>query len=36
MEKLGMHFDRDTAHPMSGAPLRVFWITRADWEAQRR
>ena len=36
MEKLGMRFDRDTTHPMSGQRLRVFWITRAEWEAQRR
>ena len=35
MEKLGMRFDRDTTHPMSGARLRVFWITRAEWEAAR-
>jgi RimJ/RimL family protein N-acetyltransferase len=34
MEKIGLHFDRDTVHPLTGRPLSVRSITRAEYEAQ--
>ncbi|MGH7733573.1 MAG: GNAT family N-acetyltransferase, partial [Gemmatimonadales bacterium] len=35
MEKVGMHFLRDTVHPFSGRPLRILHLRRADWEAHQ-
>lgn len=32
MARLGMRFDRDTRHPVTGAALRVLRLRRADWE----
>jgi RimJ/RimL family protein N-acetyltransferase len=31
MEKLGMHFERETVDPSCARPVRVYAITRADW-----
>jgi RimJ/RimL family protein N-acetyltransferase len=36
MERLGMHIERDTTHPESKAPLRVYEITRDEWSATTR
>jgi RimJ/RimL family protein N-acetyltransferase len=35
MQHLGMHVDRDTAHPALGVPLRVYKLLGAEWEANR-
>lgn len=35
MEKLGMTFSRDTLHPYFARPLRIYRISRAEWEAGR-
>ncbi len=35
MERLGMRFDRDTRHPGTGLSLRVFRLSRAEWEAMQ-
>ena len=32
MEKLGMRFERETVDPSCARPVRVYGITRADWE----
>ena len=32
MARLGMRFDRDTVHPTRGVALRVYRLTRAEWE----
>jgi len=32
MEKLGMRFERETVDPSCGRPVRVWEITRSDWE----
>jgi RimJ/RimL family protein N-acetyltransferase len=32
MEKLGMRFERETVDPSCARPVRVYAITRADWE----
>jgi RimJ/RimL family protein N-acetyltransferase len=32
MEKLGMRFERDTVDPSCGRPVRVWEITRSDWQ----
>ena len=32
MERLGMHFDRDTVHPTRGLALRVYRLSRVEWE----
>jgi RimJ/RimL family protein N-acetyltransferase len=32
MERLGMRFDRDTVHPTRGLALRVYRLSRAQWE----
>ncbi len=34
MEKLGMTFERDTARPDDGRPVRVFKITREEWRGR--
>ena len=36
MEKLGMHFDRDTTRPDTGGQLRVFSITGGEWAKRSR
>jgi RimJ/RimL family protein N-acetyltransferase len=36
MARLGMHFDRDTAHPTRGFPLRAYRLSRTDWRATTR
>lgn len=36
MAHLGMHFDRDTRHPTRDIALRVYRLTRGDWEAVTR
>ncbi len=33
MQKIGMHFDRETADPTSGRPVRVYQISRAEYLA---
>jgi RimJ/RimL family protein N-acetyltransferase len=33
MEKIGMRFSGDTTHPYFGVPLRIYRLTRAEWEA---
>lgn len=35
MQKLGMRLDRDTIVPEEGTPVRVFAITRAEWQMRR-
>ena len=35
MEKIGMHFARDTIHPYVDRPLRIYRLTRSEWEAGR-
>jgi RimJ/RimL family protein N-acetyltransferase len=35
MKRLGMRFDRDTVHPTRAVALRVYRLTRADWEKSR-
>ena len=32
MMRLGMRFDRDTVHPTRGLALRVYRLSRAEWE----
>ena len=32
MEKLGTRFERETVDPSCGRPVRVWEITRSDWE----
>ncbi len=32
MARLGMRFDRDTRHPSSGSALRVYRLSRRQWE----
>lgn len=32
MEKIGMAVSRDTVHPYFGRPLRIYRITRTEWE----
>ncbi len=34
MVRLGMRFDRDTTHPTRGVAVRVYRITRRQWESQ--
>jgi len=34
MARLGMRFDRDTRHPTRDLALRVYRLSRADWENQ--
>jgi RimJ/RimL family protein N-acetyltransferase len=36
MEKLGMRLERETIDPSCGRPVRVWEITRLDWEARER
>jgi RimJ/RimL family protein N-acetyltransferase len=36
MQRIGMHFDRDTAHPDGGLPLRVFRLSKQEWVSQVR
>lgn len=36
MRRLGMRVERDTVHPQSGDPLRVYEIFRDDWRARGR
>ena len=36
MVRLGMRFDRDTTHPTRGVAVRVYRITRRQWESQGR
>jgi RimJ/RimL family protein N-acetyltransferase len=33
MMRLGMRFDRDTVHPTRGLALRVYRLSRAEWES---
>jgi len=33
MEKLGMRHDRDAVHPAQGWPLRIFRLSRTEWQA---
>ena len=33
MERLGMRFDRDTRHPTRGLSLRVYRLSRSDWQS---
>jgi RimJ/RimL family protein N-acetyltransferase len=35
MEKLGMHFERETVDPSCARPVRVYAITRSDWGERR-
>jgi len=35
MEKLGMRLERETVHPSHGLRLRVFELSRAEWERRR-
>ena len=32
MERLGMHFDRETVDPERGVPLSLYRLERAEWE----
>lgn len=32
MEHIGMHFDRDTRHSFFEVPLRIYRLTRDEWE----
>jgi RimJ/RimL family protein N-acetyltransferase len=32
MERLGMHFDRDTVHPTRALALRVYRLSRVEWK----
>ena len=34
MARLGMRFDRDTRHPTRDLALRVYRLSRADWEGR--
>jgi len=36
MERLGMRVERDTKHPESGEPLRVYEIFKDEWRARGR
>lgn len=33
MEKIGMHVERDTVHPFFQRPLRIYRLSREEWEA---
>jgi len=35
MTRLGMRFDRDTVHPTHALALRVYRLTRVEWEITR-
>ena len=35
MERIGMHFDRDARHPTFGVALRIYRLSRSQWEASR-
>jgi RimJ/RimL family protein N-acetyltransferase len=32
MEKIGMRFERDTVHPFFGRPLRIYRLSRQQWQ----
>jgi len=36
MEKIGMEFERDTVHPYFDRPLRIYRLSRHQWEALRQ
>jgi len=35
MEKIGMHFQRDTVHPFFERPLRIYRLSLDEWQALR-
>ena len=34
MQRIGMHFDRDTTYPDEGLALRVFRLSKREWGSQ--
>jgi RimJ/RimL family protein N-acetyltransferase len=36
MQRIGMHFERDTTLPVDGVPLRIFRLSRQEWLSQVR
>lgn len=36
MQRIGMHFDRDTTYPDGGLPLRVYRLSKREWVSQVR
>ena len=35
MERIGMRFDSDARHPTFDVALRIYRLSRAQWEASR-